>query len=120
MAPQLTAADVVASYEAARDSAVYGSRLMYVFSITAVDNLTVQFSLGTPYENLPLLLDIPIVQAATVADYRPVGSGPYYAADTDNGTVLQKNDAWWQEYAAAVTVDSHYAGADGLSDCGAG
>ena len=103
---QLTAADVVASYEAARDSAVYGSRLMYVFSITAVDNLTVQFSLGTPYENLPLLLDIPIVQAATVADYRPVGSGPYYAADTDNGTVLQKNDAWWQEYAAAVTVDS--------------
>ena len=50
--PSTPAADVVASYNAARGSAVYGSRLLYVFSVTAVDQRTVQFQLGTPYENL--------------------------------------------------------------------
>ena len=42
----VSAADVVASYNAARGSAVYGSRLLYVFSVTAVDQRTVQFQLG--------------------------------------------------------------------------
>lgn len=102
----LRAADVVASYEAARDSAVYGSRLMYIFSVTALDDRTVQFQLGTPYENLPMLLDIPIVAAISVHDICPMGTGPYYAATEDGKTVLLPNPHWWQEYSAAVTVSS--------------
>ncbi len=102
----VSAADVVASYNAARGSAVYGSRLLYVFSVTAVDQRTVQFQLGTPYENLPLLLDIPIVAAVSVNDVQPMGTGPYYAAVQDGETVLLPNPHWWQEYKAAVTVES--------------
>lgn len=102
----LAASDVVASYEAARESEFYGSRLMYVYSITAVDHQTVQFQLGTPYENLPLLLDIPIVAAISVKENRPLGTGPYYAVDGQGGAVLLQNPHWWQEYSAAVTVDS--------------
>lgn len=102
----LTAYDVVTSYEAARDSDVYGTRLMYVYGITALDNRTVQFQLGTPYENLPLILDIPIVSASTVESTTPMGTGPYYAAVGDHETVLRPNQYWWQEYSAAVTVDS--------------
>ena len=102
----VSAADVVASYNAARGSAVYGSRLLYVYSVTAVDQRTVQFQLGTPYENLPLLLDIPIVAAVSVNDVQPMGTGPYYAAAQDGETVLLPNPHWWQEYKAAVTVES--------------
>lgn len=102
----LTAYDVVASYDAARDSAVYGSRLMYVYAVTAVDNRTVQFQLGTPYENLPLILDIPIVAANTAHSTVPIGTGPYYASVQDHETQLLPNTYWWQEYPAAVTVES--------------
>ena len=83
-----------------------GSRLLYVYSVTAVDQRTVQFQLGTPYENLPLLLDIPIVAAVSVNDVQPMGTGPYYAAAQDGETVLLRNPHWWQEYKAAVTVES--------------
>ena len=102
----LTAGDVVASYEAARDSAVYGTRMMYIYSVTAVDSQTVQFQLGTPYENLPMILDIPIVAAISVDAVSPLGTGPYYSSTSDTGTVLLPNQHWWQEYSAAVTVES--------------
>lgn len=102
----LTAPDVVASYQAARDSAVYGTRMMYIYSVTAVDNRTVQFQLGTPYENLPLILDVPIVSAATVESTTPMGTGPYYTSVSETATTLLPNEHWWQEYNPAVTVES--------------
>lgn len=103
---ELTALDVVESYSAARGSAVYGTRLMYVYSVTALDNRTVQIQLGTPYENLPLILDIPIVSAATVTSTTPMGTGPYYTSVSETETKLLPNSHWWQEYNAAVTVES--------------
>lgn len=102
----LTAHDVVASYDAARDSAVYGTRMMYIYSVTALDNQTVQFQLGIPYENLPLILDVPIVSAATVESATPMGTGPYYTSVSETATELLPNPHWWQEYSAAVTVES--------------
>lgn len=35
-----------------------------------------------------------------------MGTGPYYAAVQDGETVLLPNPHWWQEYKAAVTVES--------------
>lgn len=73
----LTSADVVASLEAARDSAVYGSRLHHVMEITAEGTDTVVLTLDTAYEMVPMLLDIPIVRARDVESNRPMGSGSY-------------------------------------------
>lgn len=73
----LTAADVAASLEAARGSAVYGSRLHHVMDIATEGTGTVILSMDTAYEMVPMLLDIPIVRARDVEADRPVGSGSY-------------------------------------------
>lgn len=73
----LTADDVVASLEAARDSAVYGSRLHHVLEIAAEGRDTVILTMDTAYEMVPMLLDIPIVRAKDVGSARPIGSGSY-------------------------------------------
>lgn len=66
----LTGQDVVASLEAAKGSPVYGDRLRHVTGMTA-DGDVVTLSLDTPYENLPVLLDIPIVRAGDVGTEVP-------------------------------------------------
>ena len=76
----LTAQDVVASLEAAKGSAVYGNRLSHVTGIRAEGTDCVAISLDTAYENLPLLLDIPIVRASDVASAQPLGTGAYAVA----------------------------------------
>ena len=61
----LTAGDVVASLNAARDSAFYGSRFSNVEAFSARDERTLEISLSQAYENLPQLLDVPIVKSGT-------------------------------------------------------
>ena len=74
----VTAADVVASLQAAKASPLYQGRLGYVSTVTATDDGGVEVKLSTSYENLPVLLDIPIVKADQVSAERPLGTGPYY------------------------------------------
>ena len=94
----LTAGDVVASLNAAAGSENYGSRFVQVAELYASDDRTVVISLYTPYENLPLLLDVPIVKASTVGDAVPVGTGPYrYSV-----RMLIRSERWWQDRAPAV------------------
>ena len=94
----VTAADAAASLEAARDSAYYGTRFSRVAAIEAKDQKTLLITLYSPYENLPLLLDVPIVQASTVQENRPIGSGPYvFASDA-----LVRSRSWWQDRSAPV------------------
>lgn len=91
----VTAADVLASYEAAQSHKTYSGRFGYVDSITIADDGAIVFALDAPMENLPLLLDVPILKAGEVdADY-PLGSGPYTFRKTVSGAQLRKNDAWW-------------------------
>ena len=45
------------------------------------------FNLYNPFENLPLLLDIPIVKAGTESSPVPLGTGPYTFADSEDGAV---------------------------------
>ena len=101
----LTAADVVASYEAARGSEVYGNRFYSLYSVSAQDEDTVVFIMSRPYENLLLLLDVPIAKSGTTGSSTPVGTGPYCLVADSSTSILMRNSNWWRDaYDAAVTV----------------
>lgn len=91
----LTAQDVVASLFAARESNFYKGRFLHITEIAALSNNSVAVSLDTPFENLPLLLDIPIVKADQVALDRPVGTGPYALFTATGGESLRRRTDWW-------------------------
>ncbi len=97
----VTAADVAASLEAARGSRWYGSRLRHVTTVTAYGDAVV-LELDTPMENLPLLLDIPIVKAEEVAAAQPLGSGPYRM----DGNQLRRVAGWWCQADLCLTGDT--------------
>lgn len=91
----LTAADVLASLEAARNSPVYGGRLSKVERISLTGDGGVQVELATAYENLPLLLDIPILRASQVDADFPAGTGPYRLEISATGRWLRLRQDWW-------------------------
>ena len=90
----LTAQDVVASLQAARESTVYKGRFLHIADI-GVDAGNVVITLDTPMENLPLLLDIPIVKASQVAENNPLGTGPYVMTATVANANLHRRTNWW-------------------------
>lgn len=92
---KVKAEDVIASYEAARNSDYYKGRFTHVDSITVSEDGGVKFSLTTPYENLPLLLDVPVVKASDVEAANPRGSGPYKFEDALSGHQLSRVENWW-------------------------
>ena len=102
----LTARDAAASLEAARDSDYYGTRFSKVQSFTARDERTLEITLYRAYENLPLLLDVPIVKAGTEGESRPLGSGPYAFSDAEGALCLRRNQSWWQDERAPVEYDT--------------
>jgi len=97
----VTADDVAASLTTAKGSAWYGNRLLHVTKITPLDN-SVVLQLDTPYENLPLILDIPIVKASEVGAAAPIGSGPYRL----DGDHLRRQAGWWCSAALPVNLPS--------------
>ena len=70
----LTAQDAAASLRAAQQSALYSGRLAHMLSVTADDDRTLTVTLDTAYENFSLMLDVPIVSAATVQSSTPLGT----------------------------------------------
>lgn len=100
----LTASDVVASLEAARTGTVYGGRFKNVEQIGVSADGGVQIVLSTAYENLPLLLDVPIVRAAQVDADFPEGTGPYTLKSFSSGRQLWRRDNWWCSANLAVTA----------------
>ncbi len=102
---RLTSADVAASYRAAMNSPVYGQRFYALADIETPDSGTVVFRTTIPYENLPLLLDVPIVQADSVEAIAPRGTGPYRLVQERYTNTLVRNGYWWQDaYDAVVSV----------------
>ncbi len=97
----VTAADVVASLEAARTSPWYGSRLRHVTTVSGYGN-TVMVELSTPMENLPILLDIPIVKASQVTADAPAGTGPYLR----EGENLHRVAGWWCDADLCIRADT--------------
>lgn len=88
----LTADDVLASIQAAQASSMYKARLSYIAWMTVQDSRTLIVRLDTPFENFALMLDVPIVKAATVESDSPVGTGAYIL----RGGTLIRNHSWWQ------------------------
>ena len=101
----LTAADVAASLEAARKSPVYSGRLYHVQSISLTGDGGVQVELATAYENLPLLLDIPILKASQVDEAFPAGTGPYALQKGVGGRWLRLRLDWWCEAELPVSAE---------------
>ena len=94
---KVTPADVVACYWQAKENDYYKNRFRHVINIEATEDGGILFQTDTPYQNLALLLDVPIVKEAEVnlIDAPPVGTGPYVFTKTSSGAVLQRNPSWW-------------------------
>lgn len=90
----VTAQDVAASLEAAMGSPVYGSRFYHVNNIQTPDSSTLVLTTDTPYEQLPLLLDVPIVRAEDVEEAQPMGSGPYVLQGGSANLSLERRYNW--------------------------
>lgn len=91
----VTIDDVLASYEAAKDNKNYVGRFTHVREMVITEDGGIRFSLATPYENFPLLLDIPIMKASQVEHEAPLGTGPYVFEQSLAGAHLRKNPNWW-------------------------
>lgn len=91
----LTAYDVEASLLAAKADGFYSGRFQHVKSIDAASDGSVTLRLDTPMNDLPLLLDIPIVKAAQTNAATPLGTGPYILESTATGHQLRRQAAWW-------------------------
>ena len=91
----VTGEDVTASLLAAMASGYYVGRFSHVKSISNTRDGGVLVQLDTSYENLPILLDIPIVKKSQVDDPQPIGSGPYVLRGDDTAAALYKNTGWW-------------------------
>ena len=91
----LTAQDVVASLNAARESDYYGGRFQYLADLSISDDGGVRIQMAVPYENLPLLLDIPIVKEEEVEEMYPLGTGPYVLNRAGEQASLVKQPHWW-------------------------
>lgn len=102
----VTAEDVVATYAAAKAEGYYSGRFTHIVNIEATDDGGILFQTDTPYQNLPLLLDIPIVKASEVDAEHPLGSGPYIFSDGLGGVHLRKDLDWWCQKKLTVHADS--------------
>lgn len=88
----MTTQDVIASLKAAKSSSRYAYRLRHILSILSVQSGAVTIELDTAYEDLPLILDVPIVRAGEVSAAAPSGTGPYRRT----GTRLNRFADYWQ------------------------
>ncbi len=102
----LTAEDVIASLQAARSSSYYGGRFGQINDILLSEDGGITINLNTPYENLPLLLDIPIIAADELESDRPLGTGPYTFQGGSLGGALKKRETWWCKATLPVDQDS--------------
>ena len=102
----VTAADVVATYQAAKAGGYYAGRFTHIVNVEATDDGGILFQTDTPYQNLPLLLDIPILKASEVEAEHPLGSGPYIFSDGLGGAHLRKDPNWWCQKKLTVYADS--------------
>ncbi len=101
---KLTPEDVIASLNAARESTYYGGRFFHINQISLTQDRGVNITLDTPCEDLPILLDIPIVQAEQVALDDPSGTGPYYLDKTTTNPCLRRRSNWWCSARMIITA----------------
>ncbi len=91
----VTANDVVASLNAAKSSTYYSGRMLHITGISLSNEGKIVIRTDTEMNDLPILLDIPIVPAAQVSESFPMGSGTYILESTVVGSYLNKRSNWW-------------------------
>ena len=106
---RVTVQDVVATYEQAKQNVYYKGRFTHITRIELSSDGGVDFFLDTPYQNLALLLDIPIVKASEVTADNPLGTGPYALAEGVGGKRLQRVVNWWCGSTKLAATDSSIA-----------
>ena len=92
---RLTINDVLASYEKAKTTDYYKGRFTHIKSFALSEDGGITFVTDTPYQDLTLLLDIPIVKSTEVDAEFPLGSGPYTFVQSASGPQLEKVQSWW-------------------------
>lgn len=102
----LTVDDVLASYQAAKESKYFAGRFQHVKNMETSEDGGITFTMDTPVEELCLLLDIPIVKASEVESERPLGTGPYVMEDALTGTHLRRQSSWWTSAELVATAES--------------
>lgn len=103
---RVTVQDILASLDAAKQSTYYSGRFLRIREISATDDGGVKITVNTPMENLPILLDIPIIKQTELESEQPLGTGPYYL-DTAAGTaVLRRRTDWWCDADMTVTAQA--------------
>lgn len=102
---KLTAEDVAYSLAKAKRNDYYGGRMRYIQSSVAEGEETVVIKLRQPYENLPLLLDIPVVKMEELDEEFPLGTGPYKLAGSESYRFLSKRADWWCESKDLLITD---------------
>lgn len=103
----VTVEDALATYSAALKSTYYSGRFVHVKEILISDEGGLSFKLSNPIEDLPLLLDVPIIKASQIEAEHPLGSGPYIFENNLAGAQLRRNRAWWcSELATSLSVKS--------------
>lgn len=91
----LSAQDVVASLNKARETTAYSGRFQHIGTISLSEDGGVLIQLDVPMENLPLLLDIPIIREADLESDRPAGTGAYLLDETGSTARLRRRSDWW-------------------------
>lgn len=98
------AADVVATLQAAKESTYYGGRFLHITAVELTEDGGVQVRLDTACENLPVLLDIPIIKETQLELDYPMGSGPYVLDKSGKEWLLRRRSNWWCKSDLAVNA----------------
>jgi len=93
----VTQADVKSSLDFALESARYKGRFGHVSSVSATEGNSITVKLDTPYADLPLLLDMPILKQTELNDIQPLGSGPFRLTQSAAGIRLVRVSNWWAD-----------------------
>lgn len=106
---ELTAYDVVRSYEAFMSSYVdnpYFGRMQAILSMEATDIYTLQVVGQTAGMATLYAMNFPVMQYNTLADAMPRGSGPYWfiGRDAEDNIRLEANPLWWKKQPAVHSI----------------
>ena len=102
----LTAQDVVESLKRAANTDYYGGRFEHIRKVSEMEGNLVKITTDTPMENLPILLDIPIVRSGQSESEIPQGTGPYVLKAEGAGLVLHRRDNWWCDAKVPLNADT--------------
>lgn len=110
----VTAADVAASLNAAKNSKLYGGRFAHMASAAATDEHTVTVILTQPDTLFAWLLDIPVMPAGQTDADQPLASGAYTYGETQD--TLQPNPCSTEAAPFNLITLCEMTGADALAN----